>query len=81
MDSVQILTSIGACADPRVVLAPENYEVMRAWLDFLFGKINYDEVNNVVTAFVAKNFPTMDLNQVSDSIKACADTLMGRRGT
>jgi hypothetical protein len=81
MDSVQILTSIGACADPRVVLAPENYEVMRAWLDFLFGKINYDEVNNVVTAFVAKNFPTMDLNQISDSIKACADTLMGRRGT
>lgn len=81
MDTVQILTSIGACADPRVVLAPENYEVMRAWLDFLFGKINYDEVNNVVTAFVAKNFPTMDLNQISDSIKLCADTLMGRRGT
>lgn len=81
MDSIGIISSIASCGDPRVVLAPENYEVMRAWLDFMFGKIGYTEVNNVVTAFVAKNFPTMDLNQISESIKACSDTLMGRRGT
>ena len=81
MDAIQIFSTVAACADPQVALISDNYEVMRAWLDFMFGKIDYTEVNNVVTAFVAKNFPTMDLTQISESIKACSDTLMGRRGT
>lgn len=80
MDAIQIFSTVAACADPQVALTADNYEVMRAWLDFMFGKIGYTEVNNTVTAWVAKNMPNMDLNQVSESIKMCADNLLGRRG-
>lgn len=80
MDAIQIFSTVAACADPQVALISDNYEVMRAWLDFMFGKIGYTEINNTVTAWIAKTNPSMDLNQVSESIKLCADNLQGRKG-
>jgi len=80
MDSIQIFSTVAACVDPRLALTPENYDVVRAWVDFMFGKIGYAEINNIVTAFVAKYMPHMDLTEVSNSLKLCADSLMGRKG-
>jgi hypothetical protein len=80
MDTIQIFSTVAACADPQVYLTVENYELMRSWLDFMFGKIGYTEINNIVTAWVAKNNPNVDLVAVSDSLKTCADSLLGRRG-
>ncbi len=80
MDAIQLMTTVTGCANPMVVLHADNYEVMRTWLDFLFGKLGFAEVNNTVTAWVAKNNPNLDLNMITQSIRECAAGLMRARG-
>lgn len=80
MVSLQLLNSLGQCPDVSVLVTPEHYELARAWIDFLFGKIEYAEINNIFTTWVAKNLPSISVDQVSRDLQACEATLKGLKG-
>lgn len=80
MEFVQIMTSLAACADPQVALHADNYEVMRTWLDFLFGKVGFKEVNDTVLAWTLKLNPNAPVDLITDSIRKCGSALLIARG-
>lgn len=80
MEFVQILTSVAACADPQVLIHANNYEVMRTWLDFLFGRVDSDHTTNVVIEWALKQNASAPVDLLKQSIYQCGQALIGARG-
>lgn len=81
MEMVQIITTLPGCPAPTLGIAAEHYEVVRAWIDFLYGKVGFDEAHTAVLQWAQKYSPAAPLDAISDTIRSCANALLRARGT
>jgi len=77
VETIQLFTTVLQCPDPTFTLVSDNYEVAKAWLDFMYSKISLSEINRVVTDWVAKQDATANMAPIVESLRQCALALKG----